>query len=68
MKQQFSIEGMSCNHCVARVEEAVSALDGVQKVKVNLKKQTVQSSLMKQSQSEKICQAINGLGYKAEVI
>ncbi|MFZ4356495.1 cation transporter, partial [Enterococcus gallinarum] len=38
MKQQFSIEGMSCNHCVARVEEAVSALDGVQKVKVNLKK------------------------------
>ncbi len=38
MKQQFSIEGMSCNHCAARVEEAVSALDGVQKVKVNLKK------------------------------
>ena len=30
MKQQFSIEGMSCNHCAARVE-TVSALDGVQK-------------------------------------
>ncbi len=53
MKQQFSIEGMSCNHCVARVEEAVSALDGVQKVKVNLKKQTVQSSLMKQKSNPK---------------
>lgn len=48
MKQQFSIEGMSCNHCAARVEETVSALYGVQKVKVNLKKQTVRSSLMKQ--------------------
>lgn len=53
MKQQFSIEGMSCNHCAARVEEAVSALDGVQKVKVNLKKQTVQSSLMKQKSNPK---------------
>ncbi|EGP5214171.1 copper chaperone CopZ [Enterococcus faecium] len=69
MKQQFSIEGMSCNHCAARVEEAVSALDGVQKVKVNLKKAngTVKFDETK-VQSEKICQAINELGYKAEVI
>lgn len=69
MKQQFSIEGMSCNHCVARVEETVSALDGVQKVKVNLKKAngTVKFDETK-VKSEKICQAINGLGYKAEVI
>ncbi|MCY7004288.1 heavy-metal-associated domain-containing protein, partial [Enterococcus faecium] len=53
----------------ARVEEAVSALDGVQKVKVNLKKAngTVKFDETK-VQSEKICQAINGLGYKAEVI
>ena len=60
MKQQFSIEGMSCNHCAARVEE---------KVKVNLKKAngTVKFDETK-VQSEKICQAINGLGYKAEVI
>ncbi|EGP4746435.1 copper-binding protein [Enterococcus faecium] len=56
MKQQFSIEGMSCNHCVARVEETVSALDGVQKVKVNLKKAngTVKFDETK-VQSEKIC-------------
>ena len=61
MKQQFSIEGMSCNHCAARVEETVSALDGVQKVKVNLKKAngTVKFDETK-VQSEKICQAING--------
>ncbi|MET2042437.1 copper chaperone CopZ [Enterococcus faecium] len=69
MKQQFSIEGMSCNHCAARVEETVSALDGVQKVKVNLKKAngTVKFDETK-VQSKKICQAINGSGYKAEVI
>lgn len=29
---------MSCNYCVVRVEEVVSVFDGVQKVKVNLKK------------------------------
>ena len=69
MKQQFSIEGMSCNHCVARVEEAVSALDGVQKVKVNLKKQNGTVKFDETKVNPKRCsQAINGLGYKAEVI
>ena len=38
MKQEFSIKGMSCNHCVARVEEALYSLEGVKKAKVNLKK------------------------------
>ncbi|WP_165003428.1 MULTISPECIES: copper chaperone CopZ [unclassified Enterococcus] len=69
MKQQFSIEGMSCNHCVARVEEAVNALPGIQKVKVNLKKSNgVVKFDESQVQPETICQAINDLGYKAEVI
>jgi len=39
MKQEFSIKGMSCNHCVERVEDAVHSLDGVKKIKVNLKKE-----------------------------
>jgi copper chaperone len=38
MKKIYHIEGMSCNHCVARVENAVSEMPGVKKAKVNLKK------------------------------
>ncbi len=32
----LNVEGMSCNHCVAAVKKAVSALPGVTKVDVNL--------------------------------
>lgn len=38
MKKIYSIEGMSCAHCVDRVEKAVSEVPGVKKAKVNLKK------------------------------
>lgn len=37
-KQTFTIEGMSCAHCVAKVEGAINELPGIEKVKINLKK------------------------------
>ncbi|MBO0430569.1 copper chaperone CopZ [Enterococcus sp. DIV0660C] len=69
MKQQFSIQGMSCNHCVAKVEETLQALPGIQKVKVNLKKAkgTVKFD-ESQIHSEQIKEQITALGYPAEVI
>jgi copper chaperone len=36
MLKKLSIEGMSCNHCVKRVENGISELPGVKSVKVNL--------------------------------
>ena len=36
MKKVLSIEGMSCEHCVAHVKEALEALDGVENVIVSL--------------------------------
>lgn len=38
-KIDFNVTGMSCEHCVATVEKAVVELEGVKKVKVNLKKE-----------------------------
>jgi copper ion binding protein len=38
MKTKLTIAGMHCEHCVKAVEGALSALSGVKKVKVNLKK------------------------------
>lgn len=34
----LKIEGMSCEHCVGRVDKALKALEGVQSVEVSLEK------------------------------
>ncbi|WP_283625082.1 heavy-metal-associated domain-containing protein [Clostridium butyricum] len=36
MEKKILIEGMSCNHCVSHVKEALSGIDGVLSVVVNL--------------------------------
>ena len=36
MKKVLLIEGMSCEHCVAHVKEALEAIDGVENVVVSL--------------------------------
>ena len=37
-RAKIKIDGMSCQHCVKTVTDAVVDLDGVSQVKVNLKK------------------------------
>ena len=37
-KTKLKIGGMSCQHCVKTVKDALTALDGVQSAKVNLRK------------------------------
>lgn len=39
MKKVLSIEGMSCQHCVARAMKALNSIEGVE-AKVNLKKKS----------------------------
>ena len=36
IREQFLVEGMTCNHCVASVTEEVTAIDGVESVSVDL--------------------------------
>ncbi len=38
MKKVIQINGMKCEHCVARVKDALSSLSSIKKVKVNLEK------------------------------
>jgi len=41
-KKIVCIDGMKCNHCASKVENALSSIEGVSKVKVSLdKKQAV---------------------------
>ena len=37
-KTKLKIKGMSCQHCVKTVKDALTALEGVQRAKVNLRK------------------------------
>lgn len=36
MEKKIIIEGMSCNHCVSHVKDALAAIEGVISVVVNL--------------------------------
>jgi copper chaperone len=64
LKKRAIIEGMSCNHCVKRVENALKELEGVQDVKVNLKKKTADIKLTADLSSEKIKQAVEEAVYE----
>lgn len=46
MKKIIGIEGMNCEHCVAKAEKALNAIDGVE-AKVNLKKKSAVVKLTK---------------------
>ncbi|WP_122646573.1 copper chaperone CopZ [Enterococcus mediterraneensis] len=69
MKQTFSIKGMSCEHCVARVENGINELPGIQKVKIQLKKN---NGVVKFDEnlvsSQQIADKITEVGYEAEVL
>ncbi|MHC5248163.1 copper chaperone CopZ [Enterococcus sp. HY326] len=69
MKKEFAIKGMTCKHCVARVEEGINSLPGIEKVKINLKKE---NGVVKFDESQVSPQAIadkvTEVGYATEVL
>ena len=63
MKKTISIEGMSCNHCVAHVKEALVGLEGVTSVKVNLDKKCASIESKLEVKDEAIKSVIEEAGY-----
>ena len=57
------IDGMTCEHCKARVESRLNQLDGVS-AKVNLKKKTAVVSMEKDVEDEVIKKAVENAGYE----
>lgn len=64
MKKKIYIEGMSCGHCVARVEKALQNLDGVKEAKVNLDDKYAEAVLEQEISDEKIKDEITEAGYE----
>lgn len=64
MKKKISIEGMTCNHCVGRVNKALSGMDGVSEVDVNLEEKRALVTLDKDITDEQFKTEIGNTGYK----
>ena len=64
IKKVITIEGMMCNHCKMKVEKTLSELDGVSKVKVNLKDKNATIYSTKSISNDDIKNAISKLDYK----
>ena len=62
-ERTVTIEGMTCEHCKARVESRLNELDGVS-AKVNLKRKTAVVSMEKDVDDEVIKKAIEDAGYE----
>ena len=61
MKRKIQIEGMSCNHCVAHVKEALEELAGIKDVEVRLEEKC--AIISGDAEEEVIKEAIDDAGY-----
>ncbi len=64
MKKKISIEGMSCQHCVSHVKEALSELNGVTSVDVNLEAKSAVIETSTDVKDEDIKYAVDDAGYE----
>jgi len=63
--EKYNVSGMSCAACSARVEKAVSAVEGVESCSVNLL--TNSMSVQGSASSEEIISAVEAAGYGASL-
>jgi copper chaperone len=61
--KNVKIKGMSCQHCVMAVTKALSALDGIKNVQVDLKSGTATYDEAKPVDASVIADAIKKAGY-----
>jgi len=60
----IKIKGMSCQHCVMAATKAISALDGVKDVKVDLKTGVATYEELKTVDPQVVAAAIKKAGYE----
>ncbi len=63
MEKLMIVEGMSCGHCSARVEKALTALDGVASASVNLETKEVRVELTGDLDVDTLTDAVEDAGY-----
>lgn len=63
MEKILKIDGMSCGHCSARVEKALSAIDGVTAVTVSLEEKTATLTLATEVSDALLQEAVEDAGF-----
>ena len=64
MGSVLKVKGMSCQHCVMSVTKALSQLDGIKNVQIDLAKGEVRFDNSKSLASDRIQKAITDAGYQ----
>ena len=62
--KSIKIKGMSCQHCVMAVTKALTALDDVKNVEVDLKSGVATYEQVKEINTEAVTAAIKKAGYE----
>ena len=62
--KSITIKGMSCQHCVMAVTKALTALDGVKDVKVDLKSGVATYEEVKAVEPKIVAAAVKKAGYE----
>lgn len=68
MKKYAKITGMSCEHCVARVTNALCEIEGISYVHVNLKKGIAIFDADEDVKNQEIIDAIEDAGYDVKEV
>ncbi len=68
MTKKISIEGMTCGHCTAHVEEALKSICGVKSVKVDLAAKSATVELAHEVEDAKFKAAVEDAGYEVTSI
>ena len=66
MKTILQIEGMSCDHCVKHVKEALEAVGGVKNAVVNLSEKTAEIEHYEIVGTAALIAAVTEAGYEAQ--
>jgi len=64
MNKTMIIEGMMCAHCTGRVEKALAAVDGVDKVEMSLEGKSAALTLSKEVGDQVLTDAVTEAGYE----
>jgi copper chaperone len=64
MATTLKVKGMSCQHCVMSVTKALSQLEGIKNVQVDLAKGEVRFDNTKEIVSSRIEKAVSDAGYQ----
>lgn len=67
MQKVIGIEGMNCEHCVAKATKALNAIDGVE-AKVDLKKKSATVKLSKDVAEQVLTDALTAVDFKVTSI